>query len=169
MATADTTRWRALATACATAVALLLAGCGEPAPKRDASGTIEQSGKTRLLDLRVGDCIADLRKSIDDPDGGNNGDLQITAVPCAEPHDGEVLRISSVGADIANGPWPGSHAVDGEAARGRQALQARLTAPAAGKITLVSFRPTQERWEFEHQRTIVFIALFAKQRRGTLD
>jgi hypothetical protein len=169
MATPDTTRRRALATACATTAALMLGGCGDAGPARGASGAITKSGKTRLLDLRVGDCVGNLRKSIDEPDGGHNGDLQVTAVPCTDSHDGEVLRISSVGADVAKGPWPGSHVVDGEAARGRDALQARLTAPGTGKITLVSFRPTQERWEFEDQRTIVFLALFATQRRGTFD
>lgn len=169
MATADTTRRLVIATACATAAALLVGGCGASGPTRGAGGTIVQAGETRLLDLRVGDCVGDLRKSIDEPDGGHNGDLQVTAVPCAQWHDGEVLRISSVGADVAKGPWPGSHVVDGEAARGREALRARLSASGAGTSTLVSFRPTQERWEFEDQRAILFIALFDQRRRGALD
>lgn len=145
-------------------VALLVAGCGASEPQRTDAGAIEQAGESRLLELRAGDCVGNLRKSIDEPDGGANGVPAARAVPCAERHDGEIVRISA----IADGPWPGAQIVDGEAARGRQALQPRLAAAKSGgaKLTLLTFKPTRERWEFEDQHEIYYLVLYAQQRRG---
>ena len=166
MTSADTPRWRLLAWALALLAALLIAGCGDEKPERDAAGRIEGAGQVRLLQLRVGDCISNLRDSFNDPDGSHNGVPRVKAVPCAEPHDGELLRIDAIG----DGDWPGSSIVNGEAARGRQALQPRLTAAnaSAGKLTLLSFTPTQDRWEFEDQHEIVYLALYTKLRTATL-
>lgn len=171
MTTADTMRGRALAGLATVGVAALVAGCGASSPQRNGSGTIEKSGSTSLLKLRVGDCVSSLREGIDNPDEGHNGIFKVDAVPCTAPHDGEVLRISGLG----GGAWPGWSIVDGEAARGRVALQERLArvtprvgANADGQLSLFTFRPSQERWEFEGQRTIVFLVLYAKPRRGAL-
>ncbi len=155
-----------LAWAPALLAALLICGCGESEPDRDSAGRIQGPGEVRLLKLHVGDCVGNLRTSLDNPDGGHNGVPKVEAVPCSEPHDAEVLKIAKVG----DGDWPGFPIVDGEAARGRQQLQPRLTAadPSAGKLTLVTFRPTQERWEFEDQHQIVYLALYRKPQRGTL-
>jgi hypothetical protein len=166
MAPADTTARRTLAWATALLAALLLAGCGESGPERDGAGAITGPGEVRLLKLRVGDCVADLRHSLDNPDGGHNGVPKVKAVACSQRHDAEVLKIAKIG----DGDWPGFAVVDGEAARGRQQLQPRLTAaaPAAGRITLVTFRPTQDRWEFESQHQILYLALYRRLRTGTL-
>jgi hypothetical protein len=172
MTTADTIRARALAALATVGVAALVAACGASSPKRNGTGTIEKSGSTSLLKLRVGDCVSSLRKGIDDPDAGHNGIFKVEAVPCTAPHDGEVLRISGLG----GGAWPGWSIVDGEAARGRVALQERLSrvtrgakANADGQLSLFTFRPSQERWEFEGQRTIVFLVLYAQPRRGAVE
>ncbi len=161
MASGATTGRSLLALAVAGAV---LAGCGEGAPKRDAAGAIEQAGDTRLLNVRAGDCVRNLRERLEHPDGGHNGVPEVTAVNCSAEHDAEVLRIAPLG----GGEWPGFEIVDGEAARGRNELQPRLVRikRAAGPLTIVSFRPTKPRWEFEHQHAIFFIALFDKRRRG---
>jgi hypothetical protein len=152
------------------ALAALVAACGASAPKRNGTGTIARSGSSSLLSLHVGDCVSNLRAGIEHPDEGHNGVFTVEAVPCADPHDAQVLRISGLG----GGPWPGWSIVDGEAARGRVALQERLSrvqpagAGAGGRLTLFTFRPSQERWEFEDQRKIVFLVLYAKPRRGAL-
>jgi hypothetical protein len=172
MPTAMTIRRRALAGLMAVGVAALVAACGASAPKRNDSGTIAKAGSISLLKLRVGDCVSSLRRGIANPDEGHNGIFKVEAVPCARPHDGEVLRISGLG----GGAWPGWSIVDGEAARGRVALEQRLSratpqagADAGGQLSLFTFRPSQERWEFEGQRTIVFLVLYAKPRRGALQ
>ena len=155
--------------ATALVVAAALAACGDDAgPPRDSTGAIEQPTETRLLALREGDCIENMRMGLEKPDGGHNGVPKIVAVPCSRPHDGEILRITRIG----DGDWPGAHIVDGEAARGRQGLTQRLARAEAvtggDALELLTFRPTQERWEFEDQKTVYFVALLAKAQRGAL-
>jgi len=145
--------------------AALLGGCGgEGEPARDQSGAIDKASQTRLLKLRAGDCIADLRDSLEHDDGGHNGVPKVTATKCTAKHDAEVLRVTQLG----DGPWPDFPVVDGEAARGRQELQPRLLRAkrAGGPLAIVSFRPTQPRWDFEGQHAIYFIALFDKPQRS---
>ena len=163
MRTAETSRRRALGATLLATGATLLAACGEAAgPSRDAGGAIAQRIETRLLTLREGDCVENMRAGLEQPDGGHNGVPKIIAVPCTRPHDGEILRITTIG----DGDWPGSHIVDGEAARGRQGLSARLAraeAAAGGQeLDLLTFRPTQERWEFEDQKRIYFVLLYPR-------
>jgi hypothetical protein len=173
MTKAETMRRRVAAALATMGVAALVAACGAAsAPQRDAGGTIAKSGTISLLSLHVDDCVSNLRDGIQHPDEGHNGVFKVEAVPCAAPHDAQVLRISGLG----GGQWPGWPIVDGEAARGRVALQRRLSrvAPPAGadtseRLTLFTFRPSQERWEFEGQRKIVFLVLYAKPRRGALE
>lgn len=166
MASAETIRRRALAVAAVAGLAL--AGCGKPAPRRDGAGQVDRSGYALLLKLRTGDCIGNLRSAaIDSPDdGSHNGVPTVQAVPCAQPHDAQIVSISPLG----GGPWPGSTIVEGAAASGRTALAPRLSRIAksspGGDLTLFTFDPTQERWEFEKQHTIVFAVLFAHPRRG---
>ena len=144
--------------------AALLGGCGEGEPARDPGGAIDQASETRLLELRAGDCIADLRDSLKHDDGGHNGVPKVTAVKCTAKHDAEVLRVTQLG----DGPWPDFVIVNGEAARGRQELRPRLARAerAGGPLEIVSFRPTQPRWDFEDQHAIYFIALFDKPQRA---
>jgi len=167
MATAATTRRRVRAAASLVLASALLAACGDSAPQRDSAGAIDGPTETRLLELREGDCVQNMRLGIEKPDGGHNGVPKIVAVPCSQPHDGEILLIASIG----DGDWPGAHIVDGEAARGRQGLTQRLArgeAAVGEDLTLFTFRPTQERWEFEDQHEIVFVALLPKPRRDAL-
>jgi hypothetical protein len=173
MTAARTTITRARTAALALGAATLLAACGGPAPpQRDGSGTVAKAGQISLLKLREGDCVADLRERIDNPDGAHNGVPRVRAVPCSAVHDGEVLQIAPIddGED-----WPGEAIVAGEASRGRPALQQRLDAVArrtgakAGQLTLLTFKPIQERWEFEDQHEIVYLALLKRPQRGSLD
>ncbi len=166
MRTAETSRRRS--GAATLLAATLLAACGEAAgPARDGTGAVAQPTETRLLALRAGDCVENMRMGLAKPDGGHNGVPKIVAVPCSRLHDGEILLVTKIG----DGDWPEAHIVDGEAARGRQGLTQRLAraeAAVGDDLTLFTFRPTQERWEFEDQHEIVFVALLPKPRRGAL-
>jgi hypothetical protein len=161
MTSAAATRRVTLALTAAT----LLAGCGDDPPKRDATGAIEQPGEARLLSLRAGDCMSNFRDRLEHPDGGHNGVPKVTAVSCSAEHDAEILRI----ARLDDGEWPGYEVVDGEAAGTRQELHPRLVRikQADGALTLVSFRPSEDRWNFEDQRTNYFVALYKKPRHGS--
>jgi len=145
---------------------LLLAGCGDDEPERDAAGQIKGTPDVLLSKLRAGDCVGNLRHSLDNPDGSRSGLPDVKSVACSEPHDGEVLKV----ADLGDGDFPGEQIVLGEVARGRQELQPRLTSAGdgRGKLTLVSFRPTRDRWEFEDQHEIVYLVLYGKPQRGSL-
>jgi len=148
----------------ALAAAALLAGCGEAGPKRDGAGKITGAGDTGLLKLHTGDCISNLRDRLEHPDGANNGVPKVTAVRCSSAHDAELVKI----ARVAGKEWPGFIVVDGEAARGRLQLAVRLaSAKRAGeRVEIVSFRPTKQRWEFENQHAIYYLALYDKSQRG---
>jgi hypothetical protein len=168
MRTAETSRRRRVAAALVVACAAPLpAACGgeSAGAPRDAGGALAAPVETRLLALREGDCIENMRMSLDEPDGGHNGVPKIVAVPCSRPHDGEVLSIRT----ISEGGWPGSQIVDGEAAGGRLALRARLAraerALDGQDLTLLTFRPTQDRWEFEDQKRIYFVLLYPRPQR----
>jgi hypothetical protein len=171
MPTCHMTRRRVLGGSVALAAAALLGACGGSAPQRDGAGAVSKAGEISLLSLRVGDCVSDLRQRFENPDGGHNGVPRVEAVPCANPHDGEVLLI----APLAGKDWPGETIVGGEAARGQLALQGRLDratsqggARARQRLRLLSFRPTQERWEFENQHKIVYLVLYRQPQRGRL-
>ena len=169
MATADRSRGRALA-ATLTLGATLLAACGgAPGPQRDSAGAVTAAGEVRLLKLREGDCVDNLRSALDDAEGGPNGVPKVRAVPCAALHDGEVLQIKP----IADSTYPGPAIIDGEASRGRIELGPRLDrakqqagADARRQFSLLTFRPSDDRWDFEHQREIFYLALYNQPRRG---
>lgn len=154
-----------LTAALAAILAALLVSCGAQDPSRDGSGTITTAGDTRLLNLRAGDCIGNLRKSLDNPDGGANGVPLVRAVPCSQDHDAEILLFAPIG---DGEEWPGYLVVSGAAASGRPELQRRLLAADVDPVKLFSFTPTENRWNFEDQKEIVYVALFEQPRAGAL-
>jgi hypothetical protein len=149
------------------AATALLAGCGEGEPERDQAGTITTAADTRLLNLRAGDCVSNFRDRLEHPDGGHNGVPKVTAVKCSASHDAEVLLVQKL--DEAGEKWPGYTIVNGEGARGRQQLQPRLQRikRADGQVTVVAFRPSDDRWVYEDQYSIYYLALYAKPQTGS--
>ncbi|MFD0899805.1 DUF4190 domain-containing protein [Actinomadura sediminis] len=87
----------AAAAAWSTAVSMLLptALATVLEPDRDESGSISRSGTAAFRALRKGDCFTDY-------DATSRLQL-VTAVPCAEPHTGEVVMRTK----LPDGPWPG--------------------------------------------------------------
>ena len=176
-ATAPTTAGRTLATLAALASAALLAGCGgdpEP-PRRDAAGEITKAGVVRLLKLREGDCARDLEYDIDHDDGGHNGVPLVDAVPCSQPHKGEILQITSLEREQGDA-WPGEAVIGGDAAGGRIALQERLNAvrrergsDVLGRFTVFTYEPSRQRWLFEDQHAALYLAFFESPRRGRIE
>lgn len=80
-------------------VAVIVAAIATGA-NRDSTGTITSGGSVSATDLRVGDCVNDLKDS--------NNLLSLPAVPCANPHEGEVFAVF----DLPEGPYPGAASVD---------------------------------------------------------
>jgi hypothetical protein len=173
MPTAESTARRTLAALLA-AAAPLLAACGVDAPvRRDATGALAAPAEMLLLELRLGDCVGNLRTAYYDDDGGHNGVPRVRAVPCSSLHDGEVLQIKP----ITEKSYPGTQIVDGEASLGRLELRKRLDRARIRsedlrrrrEFELLTFRPDDNRWDFENQRDVFYLGLFAKPRRGRLD
>lgn len=62
---------------------------------RDSTGTIAEGGSVSATAVRVGDCL----NGLDDL----SNITSLPAVPCAEPHEGEVFDVF----DLPSGPYPG--------------------------------------------------------------
>ncbi len=68
------------------------------APARDASGAVTQSSDAFVEDLKAGDCFSGAGRTEVD---------SVTIVPCASPHESQVVTIFAMPA----GPWPGKDEV----------------------------------------------------------
>jgi hypothetical protein len=84
------------ALAIATGVAVAVATSAH----RDGGGQVAAGGSVSTREMRPGDCLNDLHDSTDL--------VSLPAVPCAQPHEGEVFAVF----DLPAGPYPGPTAVD---------------------------------------------------------
>ncbi len=95
---------------CLAAALLVLSLCvsacsSEPEATRDETGAVASEGAVDAFEIQVGDCF-------NEPAGGVSEDeLQeiesISAVPCDQPHDGEVFHDFQ----LPDGDYPGDDAV----------------------------------------------------------
>jgi hypothetical protein len=106
------------------------------AAERDRSGDITSGGSVAVEDLAVGDCVNELT---------DTGEInELPAVPCAEPHDGEVYAIF----DLPGPKWPGEQSVTDQAER---SCSDKLEPYVADKADLKSLElyflhPTEQSW-----------------------
>jgi hypothetical protein len=131
----------------ALAVVLVLA-VANSGVDRDDSGAITGSGRVPVDDLRPGDCVNDL----------DEGVLQsLPAVPCAEPHDGEVFGIF----DLPAGDWPGDDEVFSQSETGCLEVL-RGYSPTAyddESAELFYLHPTEASWRRD-DREVVCVAYY---------
>lgn len=125
------------------------------AAKRDNNGQISARGSIALTDLKVGDCF----DGIDGIEEDENT-THVTAVPCGQPHDAQVLAIET----LPGGGYPGDQRVTQlagqrcDAGVGKRLAQSRF----AAKADLYYFQPTSTSWRLG-DHTVQCVA------RGTLD
>ena len=109
---------------------------GDDNANRDAGGQLTTGGSVAATDLAVGDCLNGLE------DGKEFTD--VPAVPCAQPHEGEVFAVFN----LSGGSWPGEATVSKKSEDGcNQRLQ--TFAPKAvddPKVSLYSLQPTESTW-----------------------
>jgi Domain of unknown function (DUF4190)/Septum formation len=103
---------------------------------RDEGGQITSGGSVSAGALKVGDCVNNLRDS--------TSLLSLPAVPCSQPHEGEVFAVF----DLPAGPYPGLDAVNEKVT---DECTARLAAysPSAGvdgRFGLFSVYPQRQNW-----------------------
>ena len=86
-----TLAWAALLT-----VGIISAVTSEP--ERDSAGQVTNSSEVFVNDLAAGDCFS----------GGRTDEIDlVTAVPCAQPHESQVVTIF----ELPKGAYPGEHEV----------------------------------------------------------
>ncbi len=141
------------------AIALLLTACtsaGEQDATRDDEGQVSENEEIGVFRLREGDCLMMPSQGI----GGEEVET-LDAIPCGEPHDGEVLAIVNVPGDD-DAPYPGDAAISTEAETGClssfQSVTGRdFATDPFWDLTFLS--PTSDSWTLGDDREIVCIVL----------
>lgn len=114
---------------------------------RDESGDITAGGSVSATSLQVGDCINGLHES--------DNVSSLPAVPCGEPHEGEVFALF----DLQDAGYPGGPAVIRQAEDGctRRLASYAPGAAADPSIELFYLYPTDTTWP-QGDREVVCIA-----------
>ena len=126
-------------------VAAVIFAAANSANRNDA-GDIVDSGTVSVNDLKAGDCFNGLT------DSGTV--LSVDAVPCADPHDAEVLAVFS----LTGTAFPGDQAVFDQAEKGCNDRLADYSNKAVedDSIELYVFHPTQQSWSRgDHEVTCI--------------
>ena len=128
--------------------ALLLAGtaaCGQDA-ERDGSGAVTAADEVSVEKLRVGDCL-------ETPADGVVVDLK--AIPCSEPHDGEVYHSF----ELPDGDFPGETQVQqlGETGCVEQFTAFVGTSFEESELGLLPLTPVAEGWEQGDQGVLCIV------------
>lgn len=133
------------AAALALTALLLASGCGDDAD-RDDSGAIAAVEEVAVDELRVGDCL-------ETPADGVVTDLK--AVPCTQPHDGEVFHSF----DLPDGAFPGDEQVQTAGEEGcLERFEAFVgTAFDDSELGLLPLTPVQEGWDAGDQGVLCIV------------
>lgn len=141
------------------AAAMLATSCtsaGEQDATRDESGQVSENEEIGVFKLRQGDCLMMPTQGI----GGEEVET-LDAMPCDQPHDGEVLSIVLVPGDD-DAPYPGDAAISAEAETGCLSSFESVTGRDFATdpfwdLTFLS--PTSDSWTLGDDREIVCIVL----------
>ncbi|PSK98666.1 putative regulator of septum formation [Haloactinopolyspora alba] len=118
---------------------------GQERADRDDTGRIDQEGWVDATDLKAGDCVNDLEET----EEVHNVD----AVPCSQPHDGEVYANF----ELAEGDYPGESAVFTQAEQ-QCSVMLRNYSPDAFEdpaIGIYYLYPREDRWSFDREVTCI--------------
>ena len=124
--------------------------------ERDPSGNVTREGSVSVDDLRTGDCLKSVKES--------SMLTTVPAVPCSQPHQGEVFGEF----DLSGSSYPGETKIDSAA---QEQCQAKLTSYASTKNVdevqdLYYLYPRESDWR-RGDRTVTCIAVHA-DRTGSL-
>ena len=131
---------------------LAASGCSdEPEAARDDSGAVASEGAVDPLDVEVGDCVKEPTAS------GTATEVEsVSAVPCDQPHDGEIYATF----DLPDGEFPGDEQVS---TAGEQRCVEEFATYVGisyeeSAYELSTLFPSQETWE-QGDREYVCIAV----------
>ncbi|MDG4832938.1 septum formation family protein [Solwaraspora sp. WMMD1047] len=136
---------------------LIVVALADGATRNDA-GEITEGGSVSSFDLATGDCLNGLKESA--------SITSLPAVPCSQPHEGEVFGTFTVTGDS----FPGNTAISSQAEEGCTDRLAQYAPAAADDDSLELFflHPTSESWA-QGDREVVCIANDPSgQRTGSL-
>ncbi|RSM86886.1 DUF4190 domain-containing protein [Kibdelosporangium aridum] len=119
-------------------VAVFIIGDGLRATRDTNTGQVTQAGQLDVFDLKDGDCFNNVP-------GDNKEVMSVSAVPCTQPHDAEVLSQVTV---AGSGAYPGTDQIAAEVEKlCVDKVGARVEAsPIADKLGIYYFYPTKESW-----------------------
>ena len=119
--------------------------------QRDDTGAVVTGGDVGVASLALGDCLRDLPGT-----GGGEKVTDLSAVPCTQPHRGEVFALITMTA----AKWPGTEVVNAQGQAqcpGRMATYAPAHA-ADANLEVLFLTPLEESWDVPKGRDIVCIA-----------
>jgi Domain of unknown function (DUF4190)/Septum formation len=124
---------------------------------RDRAGGIVSGGTVSINDLRLGDCVNDVQEG--------KVVAHLPAVPCNEPHDGEVVGVF----DLPVGEFPGDSAVESQSEQG---CSGRLASYAPGAVedpavNLLYYSPSKQNWD-RNDHSVVCIAVTSTPKTGSI-
>jgi hypothetical protein len=134
---------------------VVLAGCSSAAEQdvaRDDSGEVTETDELGVFAIKNGDCLMI-------PDGTQESVQTLTAVPCSEPHSGEVYSlVQTIG---ESSEYPGDAAISAEAAEVCERTfdeTTGLTYVTDPDWDILWLTPTEDSWNLGDDREIVCIA-----------
>ena len=149
-----------------TLLALVLAtGCGaneRPTAERDEAGAVATEGAVDPFEVKLGDCV-------EQPVSNDSEEVEevesVKAVPCEQPHDGEVYAVF----DLPDGDFPGEEEV---AAAGEDRCVEEFatfvgTAYEESQYDITSLFPTRDSWETQDDREYVCIVVAPEGQTAT--
>ena len=128
------------------------------APEAQEPSGDPNEGTVKADALKVGDCIRDATSRVGDV-------TTFDAVPCDEPHDGEVYTLIRLEGD-ENAQPPSEAFINGKGQRGCRARLRRQATPKAFRDPQLGFKfvyPTPASWA-DGDRDITCVATFKKPR-----
>jgi len=126
---------------------------------RDTEGEITEGGSVSAMSLQVGDCLNGLQEE---------GDVRsLPAVPCAEPHEGEVYATF----DLPEGDYPSETAIFDRAEAGCDERLSSVAPDASGdpSVGLFYLYPTELSWPDDREVVCIAISMSGTTRGSILD
>ncbi|GAA0805845.1 septum formation family protein [Spirilliplanes yamanashiensis] len=145
----------AIAISCAWA---LLIGIGAAiaiaqSPDRDADGALTSGGTAAVTELRAGDCLNGAREGMV---------TDVSVVPCAQPHDAEVVGVHT----MTGAAFPGAAAVEQAATEECGRLLDDYAGEKADAVDLLFLQPVAESWD--RDKTITCLATQPAKGTGSI-
>ena len=143
---------------------LALTGCAEerPTAQRDDAGAVATEGAVDPFEVALGDCV-------EQPVSSQSEEVEevesVKAVPCGQPHDGEVYAVF----DLPDGDFPGEKEV---AAAGEDRCVEEFgtfvgTSYDDSQYEITSLFPTRDSWESQDDREYVCIVVAPEGQKAT--